>query len=284
MSSNVGVSAVVLTKNESENISYCLDSLRWCDEVIVVDSNSEDGTTEIAKSKGAKIIQEESIDGRFDHLRNYGVKKASNEWIFVLDADEICPKELADRLLEEAKIEKFDAFNIPRMNYLMDDVKLSSIHPDYQMRFHRRDALSYGKELHTFIEVNEDSEVKDLDPKEVRPILHFSVQTVRENIEVMNNYTSIRTQNEKSDYSFIRTFFRATWNLVYNFGRNFVYKKGYRKPHQTALTVFMSFIAPFVLYFKKWQVAEKGTDEEVLEKINDIRTREISKYDGDGSK
>ena len=273
-----------MTKNEASNTSYCLDSLKWCDEIILVDSNSEDCTTEIAKQKGAKVIQEESIDGRFDHLRNYGVEKASNEWIFVLDADEICPKKLADKLLEEAREGEFDAFNIPRKNYMMEEVKLSAIRPDYQMRFHRRDALSYGKELHTFIDVNEGSKVKDLDTEQVSPILHFDIQTVAENIEIMNNYTSIRAQNEAESCSFIRTFFSAFWSLIYNTGRNFIYKKGYKKPRQTALTVFMSFIAPFVLYFKKWQINEKGTDEEVLDKIDDIREKEVSKYEEDGSK
>jgi glycosyltransferase involved in cell wall biosynthesis len=279
MASKVGVSAVVLTMNEAENISYCLDSLKWCDEVIVVDSSSDDGTIEIAENKGAKVIQEEAADGRFDHLRNYGVEKASNEWIFVLDADEICPKELADKLLEEARKGEFDAFNIPRENYLMDDVKLSSIQPDYQMRFHKKDAVSYGQEIHTFLEVDEESEIKDLNPEKVSPILHFDIQTVSEYIEIINKYTSIRAQNEGQNHSFTRILLQACWNLIYYSGRNFIYKKGYRKPHQTALTVFMSFIGPFLLYFKKWQISEKGTDEEVLDKINDIREKEVSKYD-----
>lgn len=279
MGSDIGVSAVVLTKNEENNLRYCLHSLEWCDEIIVVDSDSNDSTLDIARAEGAKVIQENSAEGRFDHLRNFGIKKATNDWIFVLDADEICPKELAVTLLEEAEKEEFDAFNIPRQNYMLDEVKISSIYPDYQTRFHKKSAVDYGEELHKFLDVVNGAEIKDFDPEEVEPILHFSVQSVRDQFDTINRYSSIRAQNESSNYNIFTVFFAAFWDMIYTTGRNFIYKKGYKKPHQTALTVFTSFVAPFMLYFKKWQIREKGTEEEVLDKINDIREEEVRKYD-----
>lgn len=276
----VGVSAVVLTKNEVGNISYCLDSLQWCDEIIVVDSNSEDGTIAIAEEYGAKVVQEDSSDGRFDHLRNFGVEKASNDWIFVLDADEICPEPLAETLLEEAERDRYEAFNIPRRNFLMDERKLSAIWPDYQMRFHKADSVDYDKDLHKFIDLDENAYSKDLDPESVEPILHFGIQSVSDLFRDMNRYTSITAkQDAKQGYSIFKVFFASLWDTCYSFGRNFLYKKGYRKPYQTALIVFSSAVSKFMIEFKKWQLAEKGSDEEVLERINDIRKREIEKYD-----
>lgn len=274
------ISAVVLTKNEEENIRYCLDSLKWCDEIIVVDSGSEDETVEICENRGAKVLQKEPTNGKFDQLRNYGVQKASNEWIFVLDADEICPKALADNLRRKAEDGEHDAFNIPRRNYVMDEPKISAIWPDYQLRLHRRGVVEYGSDLHDFWDIEDDASILDLNPDEVEPILHFGVQTVSEQIEGLNRYTSIRANSGEETYSLIRAFYDSFRDLFYTVGRNFLYKRGYRKFNQTLLTVFTSFSYNFILYFKKWQVAEKGTDEEVLDKINDLREQELRKYDG----
>ena len=87
------VSAVVLTHNEENNIADCLENLAWCNEIIVIDDNSEDRTVEIAKRYGV-IIYSHSLDGDFSKQRNFGLQKAKNEWVLFVDADERVPMEL----------------------------------------------------------------------------------------------------------------------------------------------------------------------------------------------
>lgn len=81
------ISAIVLTKNEEENIAKCLESISWCDEIIVIDDNSTDQTAEIARKKGAKVI-EHPMQGNFASQRNFGLSKAKGDWVLFVDADE----------------------------------------------------------------------------------------------------------------------------------------------------------------------------------------------------
>ncbi len=82
------ISACMIVKNEEELLPECLDSIRdWVDEIIIVDTGSDDKTVEIAKSYGAKIYHQE-WEGNFSKHRNYSLSKATSEWVFIIDADE----------------------------------------------------------------------------------------------------------------------------------------------------------------------------------------------------
>ena len=92
------ITATVLTKNEASLIGRCLDSLRWVDEVLVLDSGSSDATREIAAQRGASVHVQSWL-GWVDQHR-CSVELARNDWILVVDADEIVTPELATSVLE----------------------------------------------------------------------------------------------------------------------------------------------------------------------------------------
>jgi glycosyltransferase involved in cell wall biosynthesis len=81
------ISVIVLTKNEEKNIEACLNTLKWADEVILIDDHSTDKTQELAKKIGAKIF-ERDLNNDFAAQRNYGLEKAKGNWVFFVDADE----------------------------------------------------------------------------------------------------------------------------------------------------------------------------------------------------
>lgn len=91
------ISAVILTKNEEKNIKECLDGLRWCDEILVIDDNSTDETMKMAEEHKARAIRR-SLNGNFAQQRNFGLEKASGEWIFFVDADEKVSVNLAKEI------------------------------------------------------------------------------------------------------------------------------------------------------------------------------------------
>lgn len=91
------ITATVLTKNEGALVGRCLDGLRWADEILVLDSGSTDATREIAAQRGA-VVHEQSWLGWVDQHRA-SVELARNDWIFVVDADEIVTPELAESIL-----------------------------------------------------------------------------------------------------------------------------------------------------------------------------------------
>lgn len=117
----LSVSVIILTFNEEMNIGRCLDSVAWCDDVVVLDSHSTDSTCEIAKTKGARVKLR-----KFDNYanqRNYALKEIDykNPWALMLDADEIVPNDLQDEILEILSQNDTDIslFRLRRKDYFM---------------------------------------------------------------------------------------------------------------------------------------------------------------------
>ena len=112
------ITAVVLTKNEEKHIQKCLSNLKWVDEVIIVDDNSTDKTVEIAAKDGVKIYKRDLV-GDFAAQRNFGLSKASNDWVLFIDADEQVTSKLADEI-EALDLLNADtlAYSINRVDYL----------------------------------------------------------------------------------------------------------------------------------------------------------------------
>ena len=105
------VSAVIIAKNEEENIKDLLDLLTpYLDEIVVVDDYSEDRTREIAENNPKTRVFKKKLE-RFDEQRNYGAQKASNEWVLQLDADERPSKELLERIRDLINTDKYDAYS-----------------------------------------------------------------------------------------------------------------------------------------------------------------------------
>jgi glycosyltransferase involved in cell wall biosynthesis len=93
------ISALIITLNEAKNISFVLENLSFADEIIVVDSYSEDDTADIAKSyPNVKVFQNKFLD--FTTQRNFALEKAKHEWVLFLDADERVTDDLKDEILE----------------------------------------------------------------------------------------------------------------------------------------------------------------------------------------
>lgn len=132
------VSVVILTFNEERNIVRCLDSLSWCDDVVVVDSGSSDRTVELATAKGARVI------GRaFDNFagqRNFALDSASfrHDWILHLDADEAITEPFKAKLSELAPPEGIFAYRVPsKLMFMGRWIRRSSMYPVYQVRLGR---------------------------------------------------------------------------------------------------------------------------------------------------
>ena len=88
------ISAVILAKNEEKNIKDCIGSVKWCDEIVVIDDDSVDKTVEVSKKIGA-IVYEHALENDFAAQRNFGLEKARGDWIFFIDADERVSANLA---------------------------------------------------------------------------------------------------------------------------------------------------------------------------------------------
>lgn len=111
------ISAVIIAKNEEKMIANCLDTLRWCDEMIVVDSCSEDHTPEIAQRAGARVFS--AKDPTFADARNIGKQHASSDWLLYIDADErLTPalKKEIQSIVSLGNLHAFHAYSLSRNN------------------------------------------------------------------------------------------------------------------------------------------------------------------------
>lgn len=131
------LSVVIITKNEEDRIRACLESVKWVDEIIIVDNGSGDATLEIAKKYTDKIFQTDMQD--FAGLRNLAMKKITGEWVFFIDADERVLEGLRKELEVMVSFSDFSAYAISRKNIIFGkEVKYGPFWPDWVIRLLKR--------------------------------------------------------------------------------------------------------------------------------------------------
>jgi len=139
------LAVAILTKNEARHIGACLDTLGFADEVVLSDSYSDDGTVEIARTKGATILQR-PFDN-FAGQRNATLQAIDAEWIFFVDADERIPPALAAEVRQVIVERPEVGWWMPRHNFIAGhQVRHGGFYPDYQLRLLRRDRARYDPE------------------------------------------------------------------------------------------------------------------------------------------
>ena len=157
----MSVSTVILTYNCIEQVRELLPNVEWCDGVVIVDSQSSDGTREYARKNGAKVVDVPQVepDESFDHFRQQGVDAADNEWILSLDADEWVPDTLQEELISHTeRNEPADIVEAARINYLGDrKMQGAGQWPDYGSTLFRRDAIRFQPIPHRFANYQSDS-------------------------------------------------------------------------------------------------------------------------------
>jgi len=147
----IKISAVLIVKNEEANIEKCLNSVSWADEIIVVDDYSSDKTLEIAQQFTAKIFRR-NFDN-FANQKNFALGKASNSWIFLIDADEMVDEELKNNLTNFIEEPGLDSYKINFRHYFGKKwLAHGGQYPSYVIRFFRN-YLRYQFAVHEKISV-----------------------------------------------------------------------------------------------------------------------------------
>jgi len=189
----MGISVVIHTYNADKYLEECLQSVSSVEEVIICDMYSNDRTIEIAQKYGCKIIYHENV-GFADPARNYALSHATQDWVLVVDADEVITKELLDYLREETqKPDCPDVFLIPRKNYVFGKF-MRSLYPNCILRFFRRGNVSFSKHVHCTPDEIRGVEYK-IDPKrEELAIIHYNYDSVASFISRTNTYTTLELE------------------------------------------------------------------------------------------
>lgn len=185
------ISAIIHTKNEEKNIENCLKSLLWVDEILLIDEESEDKTVSLAKKYTNNVFSMPS-KGIVEYNRNEGLKLAKNDWILVMDADELVPYKLAQELQKIALQDSADIVWIPRCNFSFG-IRTNHKNPDYQLRFFKKNQINYQKKIHAYPEYKKEAKSLKLKNFDLS-ILHLSNQTVEGWQEKANRYSSTKAK------------------------------------------------------------------------------------------
>jgi glycosyltransferase involved in cell wall biosynthesis len=180
------VSVTIITLNEAEHIAAALASVRWADEVIVVDAGSTDGTQDIARAAGARVMERDWPG--YVEQKNYAASLAAHDWIFSLDADERVPVALADEIQRRLEsVPDVRAFRVRRVAFHLGRwVRTTDFYPDYQTRLYDRRAARWrGKYVHE--SVTADGPVGLLTGE----LEHYSFRDLHDHVERINRYSTL---------------------------------------------------------------------------------------------
>lgn len=196
------LSVVIITKNEEKFIADAIKSAKFADEVLILDSGSDDETINIAKNLGARVEYQKWLG--FGKQKQKAVKLAKNEWVFVLDSDERITPELRDEIINELENPKFDAYFTARLNnFWGKDIKHLGLYPDYSIRlFNKNKAKFNDRDVHESVECNcKKGYLKTY-------MIHLAYESIEEFITKQNRYSSIGAKNNK-----IKAIFSPFWTF-----------------------------------------------------------------------
>lgn len=220
------LSVCLVAQNEQQNLPRCLRSVRdLADEIILVDGGSTDNTQEIAREFGATVFMR-PFTNHADQ-KNYAASLASQDWIFLLDADE----ELSDQLKESARQWKtrepqFAVYEMPRLTwYLGAWIRHSRWYPDWQRRIYRRDKASFSGAIHSALRY--DGPIGRLHGN----LLHYTIRTFPEHEAKLEKYTTTIAQEmfDQGKRSWrAAMWFAAPWSWIHHFFLGAGFLDGYR--------------------------------------------------------
>lgn len=243
------ISAIVNTLNEEENIEACLQSLDWCDEIVVVDMYSEDKTVEIAQRFTDKIFYHPKM-GYVEPARQFALDHTTGDWIFVLDADERVPASLAEKLKEIAEANAYEIVAIPRRNYILGRwIRHGGNYPDYQARFFQRGRLTFGSQIHHANQLH--GKVHRL-PKSEPGLIHFSYTDLNSLLSRLIKYTDVEAKHLQEK----NTEFSLLCMLLHSLRRFFNYyilKRGFLDGIPGLVVCLNASLYRFYTYIKLWE-------------------------------
>ncbi|MGA2968064.1 MAG: glycosyltransferase family 2 protein [Candidatus Levyibacteriota bacterium] len=241
------ISGIIIAKNEEKMIGETLESLSFCDEIIVIDNGSVDKTKEVAEKKGAKVYEIRTND--FSELRNFGLSKAENDWVLYLDADERINDELKNSIKDIIESDtKYAAFFLRRKNFYFGKHEWPQI--EKLERLFKKEKLKEWKGmLHESPVV--DGEIGKIDKGF---ILHF---THRDLESMLNKTIQWSTQEALLRYNSGHpqmTWWRFPRVMLTAFLNSYIKQGGYKAGATGVVESMYQSFSMFVTYAKLWEL------------------------------
>ena len=243
--SEVQISAVIITKNEIKNIGKCLASLQGvADEILVVDSGSEDETVAVSESYGAKVLERAFTD--FSDQKNWANAQASHDVIFSIDADEVLSEEMKKEVLALKANWTGKAYIVKRLtNYCGKWIRHCGWYPDQKLRIWDRRVGEWKGKIHEEVVLKDGIQVERL----TSDLHHYTFHTIAQHIKQMNFFTDRMAQQayEKGKKA---GWFKITVSPLFKFFRIFVLQKGFLDGYYGFVISVLAIFYTFLKYVK----------------------------------
>lgn len=254
----MNISIVISTYNRAGSLSRTLASVKkFAREIIVIDNSSTDNTVEIAQQSGAKIFTRPN-NLMLNVNKNYGFTKATGDWIFCLDDDEVVPPELVDEIKRITKESDVNGYWLPRKNIIFGRwIRHGIWWPDRQLRLFRKGTGTYPeKHVHEYLEVTGSTGTLE------NAYIHYNYDTLSQYLDKMQR---IYTESEVEKY--VSAGYRISWRDAIRFPASdfmklYFAQNGYKDGlHGLVLAMLQAFYS-FIIFVKLWE-REKFREIEV---------------------
>ena len=246
------LSVAMIARNEETNLPRTLDSIRWADEIVIVDSGSTDRTPEIARSYGAKHSFNRDFLG-FTPQKNLAIDACTSDWIYLLDADEVVTPQLAREIRQTIESPKYDAYWQPRLNLFLGRwIHHGGFYPDRKLRLFRRGvARMAGAEPHGTPQCSCPTGNLKTD------LLHYAYPIFRQYLTHMNGYSSdgarILLSKGKTSASAAGFAANAVLNPILTFIKNYIFRLGFLDGREGFILHLNHSVYVHWKYVKAWE-------------------------------
>jgi len=248
----IHLSAIVITKNEESRIAKCLESLSFCDEIIIVDNGSTDKTLEIVQKYQVRVRHIKETD--FSALRNAGKEDAKGKWLLYVDADEIVPEKLQEEIKRTVKDESLTrggttAFFISRENYYLG--KKWPVRDCMQRLFQKDTLVRWEGKLH------ETAVINGVMGKLQEPLIHNTHRTLAEMVEKTNEWSEFEAELRFDAGHPDVVWWRLLRVMGTGFFRSFVSEGGWKAGTVGWIESIYQGFSMFITYAKLWELQQK---------------------------
>ncbi|MCF6201085.1 MAG: glycosyltransferase family 2 protein, partial [Hydrogenimonas sp.] len=240
------VSVTILTKDSEKYLEKCLEALREFNEIIILDNGSKDSTLKIAsKFDNVKIIKHDFIG--FGPLKNLAANKASNDWIFSVDSDEIATKELIESIKKIDPEKREVVYAISRLNhYKKKAIKCCGWYPDIVMRIYNKSFTQFSEAIvHESLCIPDGAKKATLDGD----IKHYPFDSVESLIDKMQSYSTLYANQSNKPSSAFKAFTRA----LFAFFKNYILQRGFLCGYEGLLISVSNANGVFYKYMKLYE-------------------------------
>lgn len=269
------ISVLIIVRNQEGLIDGCIKSVKWADEIVVVDTGSSDKTVAVAKALGAVVFEYKGDENNFSSWRNFGLSKIKGDWLFVLDSDERVLGNLADEIskivLEPSAI---GAWKVSRRNVVLGkELRYGAFWPDYVIRLFKVSSLKSWEGL-----VHEqpvfDGELGTLS-NSLLHLTHRDIDSmVKKSLEWADYDASLRLaahHPKMSGWRFIRIMITETWKQGFIRGGFFGGTEG-------VIDSLLQIFSMYISYVKLWQLQHTPSIDEVYKDIDQKLIERDFKY------